>query len=1850
MSKYKYSNNIQFWFKRIINFFRYLSRRIIRLLLRLMLVHDRSPKLAKAGFVLPTVTMVMLVVVLLTVAISLRSFQRVEDARNVRVNQALLSSATPALKRAYAKLENVLQNEPPTTTTPSEDDIENSLTSDPRYTFGDEEVLEVSYGSERPSKTAWRFPVDTDNNGNYDSYTLYGIFLRTPGAGQERNPLQARTPPQSLITSDSDVSCNLGGRVEGEWQSVNGKLKKSFFVYVATVPITNPPAGDYEKFKGTTGVSALEYQQDWERIPLTNNAVVYENDLEIAPFPAFNLNGRMMTNSNLIVSPFSNPMRLYLVSSPASCFYDDPENSKIVVGGNLINGQMDNDNEQNAVNVDLFQGAGAAPKTSEEINSQTQSVDVSASTDTDAAYNTQAYANTIAALAGGDSDAAEFVKKYIRRITFAESPNRDSKYGGSPITLLQPLEEKKKENEDSLKNAINQDLIYPTATDINAPGTTNPTSSNNGLSYQADQPPAKNPLPEDEKEYELGDRILIGHGLPLRTWNGSSFQEKYAQTLDGVNWTTGGGARTRTSRVEELPDVGVTGRDGFWEEAAATAPEDILEGKGGLRVVTGAGVYERRNSFLPPPQVQLSDGSLSSQYPVDYDGDGTFEMYDIVWPDSMAMSPGPESQVYDNKPDLSTEPQTFGTWQPLSRSDWQSLYANDNNDKGSIDPKTRQYAKGDLRMRATAVYHYAVNSSVNGGTQVPIACVSSYFDNSDFKTDSRASDNGKVYSFPNSSDFQTELTTQANYVFPDGRFVNENLKKAAEKNFTGLTLSEQSSVDATICALEILKGGTAGDIIPENAIKEVALLNAREVKAIERDDTSTSLDETFTIRKRPSENATTADAVLTSNYSQPLEERYPLEIRLTQIDLDLLRKQTVSGTVPGPTPEYLLPNSGIIYASRDDAIPDKSDSGAASSSDYKLDPSRRPNGIMLVNGRYLARNDGDNDGQNDTTPGSFLDIAKEKGLILVSDLPVYIKGQFNVHDKEEFIPDEWLNTDNNGVWTNFYNRENRDNNFACRQGDSRCGDDGDGWRAATVLADSVNLVSDNFRFGYRNEGDFDLRNNAGDVIVRLDANGNAITAKEARRKNGFLTNSFVTTGLSSSTTFDFSDIGGGTQQRLLDSTYSNPSNFTNVNRTAGSDFFNSSYFNNYVTPVQRRISAPQYVMEMCRKFPLSSCGPEDWVTGWDFNQNGYLEDDTLKEPTSPPEDINGNGIPGETGISEVEVYAAGLIDQSTAITNSLKPQINKKPVLRTWLGAGTTAKSPLEPNPISIASADSNVYPGDQRFPRRVAFKRNPFHQLELDEIGSSPTLYTAIPLGVNKKNVVQEYHYEDNDASKDNFPPKKNNSLWFRTTTNTTGEPDSNITYVNDRLPYYYFDDDGDGNKETINDFISNAGSTTARILLPKTAEINDVGLDEADDYSVCINNAAGQSQNYNVESSNISGACNGTALTKIGNATGGFIKGIQDITTSNSLTDAADISLPQDTNDDGTIDDTVFGDDTWVYDLPSTIGSSDTVITLTGDENTIFVFRSTGNLAIGDSGTSTSVQMKLEGNIDPNNIFWVVEGNIDINNGPSSQHLLTGNFLGTGTLTVGDNTRILGSRILGFATQTLSTTNTTVTAMSTQDQPLLVPVLQIHVPRITDANAPSEATKKNNHGHDTYWMPPPRNTEFNLVVGGRDVPARPGDTNGGLQNLPRFLENWENPSKSTDIFGSFIQLGRSNYATAPYLQIRDTLNPPASIFPNHSTAHRIYSSGTGGGKIAYQGPPARNWGFDVALLFQVPDLFAEQFTVKPTDSKPDEYFREVSGDDDWIKGLLCSKAGNENAIDRPKPGEDGYYCGGYE
>jgi|GEM_PF-3824962 len=628
-----------------------------------------------------------------------------------------------------------------------------------------------------------------------------------------------------------------------------------------------------------------------------------------------------------------------------------------------------------------------------------------------------------------------------------------------------------------------------------------------------------------------------------------------------------------------------------------------------------------------------------------------------------------------------------------------------------------------LQMRATAVYHYTQSyydpTAPSANPQTPIACVSSYYDPTNIKTarnqqglpdisrladitpgtnvgatNAGNSNNGVVYAAP-TKNYSAALAYQATLKYPNGRWVNEPLKKALAKGSGNLSLTDKSAIDSALCALEILdpalkKQPSTGSVIPHGAIRETAFLDARQIKAISKNPNS-------------------------SKYDLDIELRQPLEIRATVLDMDVLRTSSIGG-------EKLLPNSGIIYATRDDALPDASDivndaskSGTnpnLASSDSILDPTRRPHGIMLINGKNLSR--------------SNINDIKEKGLILASNLPVYIKGDFNKHLTVETSPQSVEEfTELLGTWGAFYARKSLNSNFACRKGQFDACTLGDSWRPTSVLADAITFISDGFQLGYRNEGDYDLRDNVGnsplgyhyntlinqpldnktpiklnEKLLQLDLDGDGVISNNvsnvdetklgvdldadgqisntsvaiteqnmpgiiAARLNGFWDNNFVT-----SYPWEDSVVANGG--------IGNPVTFDPDNSTTAPSAIKSSYFNNLVTPVQLRLPFPEYVMEICRKKVVSACLPEDWKVG---------------SGTNP------------------DVKASDLITDKYASAKATKAD------LVTDLMAGTTARP-----------AKLLVDP-DRRYPRRIAFVRDSKGQLVTTK--SKDGNLRPVPIGI---------------------------------------------------------------------------------------------------------------------------------------------------------------------------------------------------------------------------------------------------------------------------------------------------------------------------------------------------------------------------------------------------------------------------------------------------------------------------------------------------------------------------------------
>jgi len=188
--------------------------------------------------------------------------------------------------------------------------------------------------------------------------------------------------------------------------------------------------------------------------------------------------------------------------------------------------------------------------------------------------------------------------------------------------------------------------------------------------------------------------------------------------------------------------------------------------------------------------------------------------------------------------------------------------------------------------------------------------------------------------------------------------------------------------------------------------------------------------------------------------------REEMSVRVLNLDVDMLR----SVSPPNDNTETWLPKSGIMYVFREDAVredaiarPGGSQMNASTPTDptldangmstkaidYYADPDRRPYGFRLKNGQDLRRK-----------PGGSLNKSILRGLTLVSDNPVYIQGDFNLHTSN--------GSDTLTELTGPSTKRVVDSNFANPEVDY--------WRPTEVLGDAITVISNNFCDGSIQEG------------------------------------------------------------------------------------------------------------------------------------------------------------------------------------------------------------------------------------------------------------------------------------------------------------------------------------------------------------------------------------------------------------------------------------------------------------------------------------------------------------------------------------------------------------------------------------------------------------------------------------------------------------------------------------------------------------------------------------------------------------------------------------------------------------
>lgn len=120
----------------------------------------------------------------------------------------------------------------------------------------------------------------------------------------------------------------------GDWFQVGPALYKPFQVYAVTLPIEGADST-------TRAVSALQFQQDRKRDLLNKWGIFNRGDVEFFFTPSYNWNGAIYAGGSLFFRYGSNnSFRAFTVSSEQSCFYMPADNSEITAFGELVAGAI----------------------------------------------------------------------------------------------------------------------------------------------------------------------------------------------------------------------------------------------------------------------------------------------------------------------------------------------------------------------------------------------------------------------------------------------------------------------------------------------------------------------------------------------------------------------------------------------------------------------------------------------------------------------------------------------------------------------------------------------------------------------------------------------------------------------------------------------------------------------------------------------------------------------------------------------------------------------------------------------------------------------------------------------------------------------------------------------------------------------------------------------------------------------------------------------------------------------------------------------------------------------------------------------------------------------------------------------------------------------------------------------------------------------------------------------------------------------------------------------------------------------------------------------------------------------
>ncbi|MEN8444251.1 MAG: hypothetical protein ABG776_04470, partial [Cyanobacteria bacterium J06555_13] len=308
---------------------------------------NRPTRESRAGFVLPTTVLLLLMVTLTVGAMSYRTFSRTAQTIAYRDQQVIDSLSAPAIDRAKAKIEflftkdgSVADKRPP-----SSADLLAALApasgGDDPYTIpgleddGGETRLDLDSTDDRDN--AWRFRApdgttivysividDTHDNGT-NVIGIDGVDDTGKVDDQQKadNFVVRNGPIDTTTPTDSCPVARLAGN---GWQISGARLAKNIQVNVLAIKGSGP----------NKTVSASEYQQVRTAARGNRWGAWFRYDLEVSPGSPMRWNGAMHTEGSLVTG---KGFTAYMVSSQESCIYD--EDASVIE----VSGPVDNDKD-----------------------------------------------------------------------------------------------------------------------------------------------------------------------------------------------------------------------------------------------------------------------------------------------------------------------------------------------------------------------------------------------------------------------------------------------------------------------------------------------------------------------------------------------------------------------------------------------------------------------------------------------------------------------------------------------------------------------------------------------------------------------------------------------------------------------------------------------------------------------------------------------------------------------------------------------------------------------------------------------------------------------------------------------------------------------------------------------------------------------------------------------------------------------------------------------------------------------------------------------------------------------------------------------------------------------------------------------------------------------------------------------------------------------------------------------------------------------------------------------------------------------------------------------------------------